>query len=53
MTDEQDFTNIDFVLGAVIAQIEDLSPDEQQWVLIRALASLIPDEPEDTREYHE
>lgn len=37
--DVQDFTDPDFVLGAVLAQVEDLSERDAIRVLIRALVS--------------
>jgi hypothetical protein len=37
---DDDFTDPDFVLGAVLAQIEDLTPDEQRAVLTEALAAI-------------
>lgn len=42
MSDEQDFTDPDFVLGAVLAQIEDLDPADRRRVLEAALESLGP-----------
>ncbi len=42
MTDnnEQDFTNESYVLGAVLAQLEDLPLEEQSQVLYLALAAI-------------
>lgn len=38
--DEQDWTDRTFVLGAVLAQIEDLDIISKRWVLIQALAQV-------------
>ena len=41
MNDTQDFTNPDFVLGAVLAQLEDLSAPEAIAVLASAVSALV------------
>ena len=38
---EEDWTNPDYVLGAVLAQVEDLSPQEKCRVLADALTTVI------------
>ena len=40
---EEDWTNPDYVLGAVLAQIEDLSPADKCRVLADALTTVIPE----------
>jgi hypothetical protein len=40
---EEDWTNPDYVLGAVMAQIEDLSPADKCRVLADALTQVIPE----------
>ena len=40
---EEDWTNPDYVIGAVMAQIEDLSPADKVRVLAEALTAVLPE----------
>lgn len=40
MTDEQDYHDPDFVIGAVLAQLEELEPLEKLNVLVDVLATV-------------